>query len=120
MTKYRAEFTLRTEVSDFDAATAFLEDGSMLLSELKDEVAECYGEEADKIVEIGWILETPNSGYMYINSNGELSDEAVAVAEKWFERENADGFGDVFDQADFAVNGDETAFFEEGVEFSIQ
>ena len=101
---YRTNFKLTRSVTDFEEARKYLVEDDMrkyLLDDLNANV-NITKEEAAKVIDIVWILETPRKGYVELTTNDYLSEATLDYISNWVSGQNSDGLGEGFEQQWFA------------------
>lgn len=96
---YATPFKLDKEVSDYWAAYDYLTEDNML-----DYFTE--GELKDKIRDIEWSLETPDSGCVFVATKYHLPEEDLDKISKFISGQNSDGLGEGFEQREFGASFD--------------
>lgn len=102
---YRTYFKLINPVIDFDEASKYLTEDSMI-AYLKTD-SRIPKELVNKLIDITWRLKTESSGCIDLLTKEELTTKELSFISDWVSGQNSDGLGEGFEQQDFACYPDE-------------
>ena len=97
---YSTNFYLSSGVTNLTEANEYLQSDDMEDYAKSDP---CISESAkNKIIKIWWELKCLNSGYIYVKTNSELTEDESLEISEWISGQCADGLGSGFREQDFA------------------